>query len=177
MSILKLLGFGTNQKRVNKMELKRQLMEVGLIVRSITDLRLYEYDMENYFKDDDWGPPPVKEKIYKIIKEFGPNVPTTTEYDAFNNFLATSDLLPTAKQVRKNPEYQKCWDIAYKWAKSYEYKNSNEAIIDAIKSTNENYINEANTAKKTIDANNKKIEELELKIKNLESKLTEYENE
>lgn len=55
MGIFRLLGFGTNWDRVNRMELAKRLYDAGIVVKNMTHLEAYGYDVEKFFADNTDG--------------------------------------------------------------------------------------------------------------------------
>lgn len=157
MSILKLLGLGTNWNHVNKIQEKAYLERIARIVHSITCLMIYDYDMNKCIHDlsrqlhiDESS---MSEEVYKVIKGFGTKIPTRTEYNKFDEFSSLSDYLPTARKVKKYLHYQEAWDIACQWAKEYDKQRSLTII----------------------NQKNERIKELELEVKQMEMMMKELE--
>lgn len=153
MNVWNLLGFGTNWDRINKIQERERLEYIGTIIHSITCLNAYENGMEGIVNE--YG----AKEVYKVIKTFGKEIPTRTKYDKFQDYVSTSDLVPSARQVRKNEYYQEKWTVAYNWAMTYE-----KTKIEIVIAEKEEW--------------NIKIKELEEKIKALENKIANsYEKE
>ncbi|MBE4704425.1 hypothetical protein [Spiroplasma platyhelix] len=153
MSIFTLLGFGTNWDRVDRMRLKESLWQAGIVVKEVTHLEYYDYDMEIFFTKCYWKI--KKEWAYKVILAFGEECPTRTEYNKFTDFSSTMDLLPSARKLRKNPALQQSWDVAYAWAVQYN-KHKTETIL-------------AEKEKKNVD--------LELELKTMKAKIARYKEQ
>lgn len=158
MGIFRLLGFGTNWDRVNKNELRRSLYSTGIVVKNVIHLEDYDYNIEDFFDkntDDirkDWA--------YKVILSFGPDCPTNTEYNRFQEFGSTVDLLPSARKLRKNPALQDSWNIAYQWAKDYE-QGKTEVMLATKERQNKNLEQELSVMRAKMRKYQEKVEMLE----------------
>lgn len=156
MSIWSLLGIGTNWDRVEKKQEKEYLEQITMRIADIINLDIF-YDnniekmLQEACKKYNLDEEAYAEEIYKIIKGFGPKVPTTTEYYKLGQ--VGIERIPSARKVKKFPSYQTCWDKGWQWAK--EYRKTRSAFI--------------------LFEKDKKIKELELEIKKMDKKIKELE--
>lgn len=134
------------------MELAKRLYEAGIVVKNMTHLEAYNYDMEKFFAENVDGI--KKDWAYQVVLSFGSDCPTTNEYNKFDHFASTMGLLPSERKLRKNPGLQESWDIAYHWA--YEYEQSKLATVIAVKE--------------------KKNSQLEQDVRVMKAKIKQYED-
>lgn len=134
------------------MELARRLYDAGIVVKNMTHLEAYDYDMEKFFAENVDGI--KKDWAYQVVLSFGSDCPTTNEYNKFDHFASTMGLLPSAKKLRKSPSLQKSWEIAYHWA--YEYEQSKLETVIAVKE--------------------KKNSQLEQELRVMKAKIKQYED-
>lgn len=160
MNIFRVLGFGTNWNRVEKNILIQRMWEYGIIVRHMTCLELFDFDIERFFTENDQGI--TKEWAYKVVLAFGAECPTLREFPDFGLYYSVNTLLPSYRQWKKNPDIQTSWELAYKWAVEYE-KNRLQTIIANKEKQNKALEKEIKTMKEQMIDYQDQIKAFEIK--------------